>query len=69
MAQSALFEGFRVHDLIPPAGRLGIGDEQRRLAQGEDLAQRVRPGAGDQYVGAGVGVGHFAVQILSLIHI
>ena len=68
VAQPAGAEGLRVQDLVAAAGRLGIGDQQRGLAGGEDLAQRVGAGAGDDDVGAGVGVGHLLVHVF-ILHI
>ena len=66
MAEPALAEALGVEQLVAPAGPLGVGDQQRGLSHREDLAQRVGSGAGDQHVGAGIGVGHLLVQVFPL---
>ena len=66
MAQPALFQAAGVENLVAPAGPLGIGHQQQRLAQGLEFAQGVAPRTAEHQVGAGQHVGQIRVQELHL---
>ena len=65
-AEALLGEGVRVEDLVAAAALGGQGDEKARLAQGEDLADRVGARAGNQQVGRRKEVLEVVLDVLEL---